>query len=73
MDKLKNWKIWKNVKFENIENFGNSEIWSYEFHLVLKMISGTFKKIDFVFSNFRFFPRLKLAFRGPCLVLRKDR
>ena len=49
-------EIAKFIIFQIIQKFW---IWSYEFHLVLKMISATFLKFDFVFSKFRFFETKK--------------
>ena len=43
---MKRW-ILKHRKYVNFE------IWSYEFHLVLKVISGTFKQIYFGVSKYR--------------------
>ena len=45
-------KIFENMKFPFFRKF---EIWSYKFHLVLKMISGIILKFDVVFSKVRLF------------------
>ena len=63
---IENMENMESRKYGNFENFGNFEVWSYEIHVVLKMISVAFLKVDFGSSKFGIYSNiLEISFGGP--------